>query len=45
MKHQMKIYNLCNKKENCKYSTSKEVVEELINNIKYEKSIIEETKI
>ena len=41
----MKIYNLCNKKENWKYSTSKEVGEELIKNIKDEKSIIEETKI
>lgn len=41
----MKIYNLCNKKENWKYLTSKEVGEELIKNIKDEKSIIEETKI
>ncbi len=41
----MKIYNLCNKKENWKYSSSKEVGEELIKNIKDEKSIIEETKI
>ena len=41
----MKIYNLCNKKENWKYSSAKEVAEELIKNLKDEKSIIEETKI
>ena len=37
----MKIYNLWNKNENWKYSSSKEVGEELIKKIKDYKSIIE----
>ena len=41
----MKIYNMCNRKPNWKYSTSQEVAEELIKNIKDEKEIISETKI
>ena len=41
----MKIYNMCNRKPNWKYSSSQEVAEELIKNIKDEKEIISETKI
>ena len=41
----MKIFNMCNKKPNWEYSSSKEVAEQLIKNIKDEKELIEEIKI